>query len=73
MQKVTIVRLQSANAGLPQKLQNQIPGLSRTFPGLCKVFLQDLKFNFHYYSFMQPLFALVTEENFNATHLDFYY
>ena len=77
MQKVTIVRLQSANAGLPQKLQNQIPGLSRTFlddfPGLCKVFLQDLKFNFHYYSFMQPLLTLVTEENFNATHLDFCY
>ena len=41
------------------------------FPGLCKIFLQDLKFNFHYYSFMHPLFVLVIKENFNATHLDF--
>ena len=46
------------NTGLPQKLQNQIPGLSRTFlghfPGLfqdcLRIFLQDLKFNFDYYS-----------------------
>ena len=66
-------------SGLPQKLQNQIPGLSRTFlddfPGLfqdcARFFLQDLKFNFHYYSCMHPLFVLVIKENFNATHLDF--
>ena len=46
---------------LPQELQNQIPGLFRTFlgrfPGLLKVFLQDLKFNFDYYSFMHLLFC----------------
>ena len=45
------------------------------FPGLFQdcagFFLQGLKFNFHYYSFMHPLFVLVIEENFNATHLDF--
>ena len=53
-------------AGLPQKLQNQIPGLSRTFlghfPGLfqdcLRFFLQDLKFNFDYYSHAPTLLYL---------------
>ena len=52
--------------GLPQKLQNQIPGLSRTFlghfPGLfqdcLRFFLQDLKFNFDYYSHAPTLLDL---------------
>ena len=40
---------------LPQKLQNQIPGLSR-------IFLQGLKSNFRYYSFMHPLFVLLLKK-----------
>ena len=52
--------------GLPQKLQNQIPGLSRTFlghfPGLfqdcLRFFFQDLKFNFDYYSHAPTLLYL---------------
>ena len=48
--------------GLPQKLQNQIPGLSRTFlghfPGLFKIFfLQVFKFSFDYCSLMHLLFC----------------
>ena len=58
--------LTTLGTGLPQKLQNQIPGLFRSFldhfPGLCRVFLQGLKFNFHYNSFMHPLFVLLLKK-----------
>ena len=54
--------------GLPQKLQNQIPGLSRTilghFQGLFKFFLQVFKFNFDNYSFMHLFFVLVIGKKF---------
>ena len=46
---------------LPQKTLNQISRLCKSFlghfPGLFKVFLQDLKFSFHYHSFMHQVFC----------------
>ena len=48
-------------SGLPQKLQNQIPGHSRTFlvifQDCLRFFLLDLKFNIDYYSFLHLLFC----------------
>ena len=58
--------------GLPQKLQNQIPGLSRTFsghfPGLfqdcLRFFLYDLKFNLTITISCTYSFVLVIDEKF---------
>ena len=66
-----ILHIQGCHRNCKIKFQDFFRSFSRTFAGLFKIFLQDLKFNFHFYSFMHPLFELVIEKNVNATHWGF--